>query len=59
MSPVKFILEIKLQKAYANLQNKTFFSLSEICYDVGLSAYYFNKKFKERFGFSLNELLKK
>ncbi len=60
MSPVKFILEIRLQKAYANLQNKTFFSLSEVRYDVGItSSSYFNKKFKERFGFSPNELLKK
>lgn len=60
MSPVKFILEIRLQKAYANLQNKTFFSLSEVRYDVGItSSSYFNKKFKERFGFSANELLKK
>jgi len=59
MSPVKFILEIRLQKAYANLQNKTFFALSEIRYDVGItSASYFNKKFKERFGIAPNDLLK-
>lgn len=58
MSPVKFILEIRLQKAYANLQNRTFFSLSEIRYDVGItSASYFNKKFKERFGLMPNNLL--
>jgi signal transduction histidine kinase/DNA-binding response OmpR family regulator len=59
LSPVKFILEIRLQKAYQNLQNKTFFSLSEVRYDVGItSSTYFNKKFKERFGITASELLK-
>ncbi len=59
MSPVKFILEIRLQKAYANIQHNTFFTLSEVRYDVGIiSASYFNKKFKERFGISPTELIK-
>ena len=58
MSPVKFILEIRLQKAYQLLQNKTFYTLSEVRYDVGItSSSYFNKKFKERFGLSPSELL--
>ncbi len=58
MSPVKFILEIRLQKAYRLLQNKVHFTLSEVRYDVGIpSSSYFNRKFKERFGISPNELL--
>jgi len=58
MSPVKFILEIRLQKAYFLLQNKAHFTLSEVRYDVGItSSSYFNKKFKERFGINPSELL--
>jgi len=58
MSPVKFILEIRLQKAFAHLQNKTFFTLSEVRYAVGISSSaYFNKKFKERFGVTPSELI--
>jgi len=58
MSPVKFILEIRLQKAYKLLQNKSFFTLSEVRYDVGItSSSYFNKKFKERFGINPSELI--
>ncbi len=58
MSPVKFILEIRLQRAYKTLQNKIFFTLSEVRYDVGIvSSSYFNKKFKERFGINPSEFL--
>ncbi len=58
MSPVKFILEIRLQKAYKLLQSKSFFTLSEVRFDVGIpSSSYFNRKFKERFGISPSELL--
>lgn len=58
MTPVQFILEIRLQKAYQLLQHKTHFTLSEVRYDVGiLSSPYFNKKFKERFGIAPSELL--
>ncbi len=57
-TPVKFILEIRLQKAYQHLQNKTFFTLSEVRYHVGISSSaYFNKKFRERFGINPSELL--
>jgi len=60
MSPVKFILEIRLQKAYQLLKQKTYITLSEIRYDVGISSpNYFNKKFKGRFGFMPSDLLKK
>lgn len=58
MTPVQFILEIRLQKAYQLLQNKTHFTLSEVRYDVGISSSpYFNKKFKERFGIAPAEML--
>ncbi len=58
MSPVKFILEIRLQKAYWLLQNKVHFTLSEVRYDVGIpSSSYFNRKFKKRFGINPSELL--
>ncbi|HHB52080.1 MAG TPA: helix-turn-helix domain-containing protein, partial [Saprospiraceae bacterium] len=58
MSPVKFILEIRLQKAYSLLQNKVYFTLSEVRYDVGItSSSYFNKKFKERFGINPKDKL--
>ncbi len=58
LSPVKFILEVRLQRAYLLLQKKVHFNLSEVRYDVGItSASYFNKKFKERFGISPGELV--
>lgn len=59
LSPVKFILEIRLQKAYSLLQDKAHATLSEVRYAVGInSSAYFNKKFKERFGVPPSELLK-
>ena len=58
MTPVQFLLEVRLQKAYQLLQHKTFFTLSEVRYDVGISSStYFNKKFKERFGVAPASLL--
>ncbi|WP_310992761.1 hybrid sensor histidine kinase/response regulator transcription factor [Aequorivita marina] len=58
LSPVKFILEIRLQKAYGLLQNKTHATLSEVRYTIGInSSSYFNRKFKERFGVPPSELL--
>lgn len=58
MSPVKFVLEIRLQKAYQLLQNKTHLTLSEVKYDIGISSTsYFNTKFKERFGIKPSDFL--
>jgi len=58
LTPVQFILEIRLQKAYHYLQHKSYFTLSEVRYNVGInSSAYFNKKFKERFGINPSELL--
>lgn len=57
-SPVGFILEIRLQKAYQFLENRQFLTVSEVRYEVGIeSASYFTTKFKERFGKSPKELL--
>ncbi len=51
LSPVRFILEMRLQKAYLYLANKQFATLSEVRHHVGISSRpYFNKKFYERFG---------
>jgi len=59
LSPIRFILEIRLQKAYQLLKNKTHFTLAEVRYDVGInSTSYFNTKFKDRFGISPGELIK-
>lgn len=60
LSPVEFILEIRLQKAYQLIQQQRYLSVSEIRYDVGIeSASYFSKKFTERFGEMPSHLLKK
>ncbi|MEM6379885.1 MAG: ATP-binding protein, partial [Bacteroidota bacterium] len=60
LSPVEFILEIRLQKAYQLIQQQRYLSVSEIRYDVGIdSASYFSKKFTERFGETPSNLLKK
>ena len=51
LSPVNFILEIRLQKAYQLFQDRQFSTVSEIRYEVGIeSAAYFTTKFKARFG---------
>ena len=58
MSPVKFVLEIRLQKAYQLLQKKVYTTLSEVKYDVGISSTsYFNTKFKDRFGVMPSDFL--
>ena len=57
MSPVKFVLEVRLQHAYQLIQNKTYPTLSEVKYEIGISSTsYFNMKFKERFGVKPSEL---
>lgn len=57
MSPVQFVLEIRLQKAYHLLKKKVYPTLNEVKYEIGMSSTsYFNKKFKERFGILPNEV---
>ncbi|MDT7831846.1 ATP-binding protein [Flavobacteriaceae bacterium S356] len=60
MSPVKFILEIRLQKAYQLLKDKTHKTLAEVKYNIGISSTpYFNSKFKQRFGVKPSEFIDK
>ena len=57
MTPVNFILEMRLQRAYRILQRKSKHNVSEVMYEVGIeSASYFARKFKERFGISPGEM---
>ena len=59
LTPVKFMLEIRLQTAYTLLQKKSYTTLSEVRYAVGInSSAYFNKKFEERFGVLPTDVLK-
>ena len=58
LSPVSFILEIRLQKAYRMIQERRFGTINEVRHDVGISsASYFSRKFKERFGVSPGDLI--
>ncbi|KAA3635729.1 MAG: response regulator [Bacteroidetes bacterium] len=60
MTPVGFILELRLQKAYQLLKNRQFLSVSEVMFEVGIeSLSYFSTKFSERFGHNPKELLEK
>lgn len=57
MSPIKFILEVRLQKAYYLLQKKIHPTLTEVKYEIGISSTtYFNKAFKKRFGILPKEI---
>ncbi len=59
LTPVKFILEIRLQEAYKIIKNKEEIDVNNVRYSVGFkSASYFSVKFKERFGVSPSELLR-
>lgn len=57
MTPVNFILELRLQHAYYLLKSKKKHTVREVMYEVGIeSASYFARKFKERFGISPGEV---
>ncbi|PCH73701.1 MAG: hypothetical protein COB98_10435 [Flavobacteriaceae bacterium] len=57
LSPVKFILEIKLKEAYKLIQSQKYATISEARFKIGInSASYFTKKFKERFGITPSDL---
>ncbi|SEB35481.1 His Kinase A (phospho-acceptor) domain-containing protein [Tenacibaculum sp. MAR_2009_124] len=59
LTPVKFILEVRLQEAYKKIKNKEEADINNVRYSVGIkSASYFSVKFKQRFGVSPSELLK-
>ncbi|OEK00843.1 hypothetical protein BFP97_04660 [Roseivirga sp. 4D4] len=60
LSPVKIILEIRLLKAYEIIAKSKYQTVSEVCFAVGVnSKSYFFKKFKERFGITAGDLMKK
>ncbi|OEK00839.1 hypothetical protein BFP97_04640 [Roseivirga sp. 4D4] len=60
LSPVKIILEIRLLKAYEFIAKSKYQTVSEVCFAVGInSKSYFFKKFKERFGITAGDLMKK
>ncbi len=59
LSPVQFLLEIRLQQAYRLLKASRYRTVSEVRYEVGIeSASYFSRKFSERFGIKPSELSK-
>ncbi|PCI31668.1 MAG: hypothetical protein COB60_10890 [Flavobacteriaceae bacterium] len=58
LSPVKFILELKLKEAYKLIKSKQYSTISEVRFVVGInSGSYFTKKFKERFGLTPSNLI--
>jgi len=51
ITPVNFILEVRMQKAYQLLKANKYKTISEVRYEVGIdNASYFAKKFFNRFG---------
>lgn len=58
LSPVKFILELRLQHARHLLETRQFATVAEVRYEIGIeSASYFTTKFKQRFGCTPTEYL--
>ena len=58
LTPVKFILEIRLQHARQLLEKRLFASVAEVRYEIGIeSASYFATKFRQRFGRSPSDYL--
>lgn len=56
LSPVNFILELRLQKARQLLEANKHFTVAEVMYEIGIeSPSYFSRKFKQRFGRSPGE----
>ena len=59
MSPVEFMLEVRLQHAYELLQSRSFGTINETRIACGISSpSYFSTKFSERFGIYPSELIK-
>ena len=57
LSPVQYVLEVRLKKAHLYLTERKFGTLAEVRNSVGISsASYFNKKFYERFGVKPTEV---
>ena len=57
LSPVAFVREIRLKKAFELIQNGVFQTIAEVRFEVGMEhPSYFKRKFEERFGISPMEL---
>ena len=57
LSPVGFILEIRLLKAYDLIKTKKYNTVKEVMHEIGIeSSSYFSTKFKQRFGISPSDL---
>ncbi len=51
LTPVQFVLELRLQRARQLLEGRNAASVAEVRYEIGIeSASYFTRKFTERFG---------
>ncbi len=58
MSPVQFILELRLQRALQLLESRRFHSVAEVRYQIGIeSPSHFTTRFAERFGKNPKEYL--
>ena len=59
LTPVQFILEIRLQHARRLLESKRYATVAEVQYEIGIeSPSYFSRKFSQRFGKSPGAVLK-
>lgn len=59
LTPVKFILEVRLLEAYKKIKNKEEADINNVRFSVGIqSASYFSTQFKKRFGLKPTELVK-
>lgn len=59
LTPVQFILEIRLQHARQLLESRRFATVAEVQYEIGIeSSSYFSRKFSERFGKNPTAVLK-
>ena len=58
LSPVQLILDYRLVKSYDLIMNKSYATIKEVIFAVGLSSRaYFNKAFTNRFGIKPTELM--
>lgn len=59
LTPVKFILEVRLLEAYKKIKNREEADINNVRFSVGIqSASYFSTQFKKRFGINPTELVK-
>ena len=59
LNAVQYLLELRLQKAYRLISQRSHFTVAEIAYECGIeSLSYFSRKFQERFGVKASMLLR-